>query len=239
MVCERIYFTGVDVMKNGKPIQKWIPLFITLALSAVTMVIYSVIAEEKEARMYLQITAAAFVPAILPLTEKATRRGFPIFLNVLISLHIILANNMGSALGFYELVPSWDLIMHGYFGFVFAFLIYILLLKWNGIVLNKFGICMVVFLSTLGAAALWEIWEFSCDTFLGGDAQRVLEALENGKSPVSDTMTDIIISIAGIAVFYIVLFIDKLRGCKISGKIRINERKDTNGNYAKINRHGT
>lgn len=205
---------------------KWLPLFATLVLSAVTLVIYSVVNDERTMRMYLQIAAAAFVPGILPLIGNVTKREFPIFPNVLISLHIVLANNLGSALGFYNCIGAWDLIMHGYFGFVFSVIIYILLLRWNGEALNKFGFCAIIFLSTLGAAALWEIWEFSCDTFLGCDAQRVKEALENGTSPVEDTMTDIIVAIVGIAVFFTVLYIDKKHNYIISEKLRIQVRKE-------------
>ena len=209
-----------------KSTSKWIPLLVTLAISAATPVIYSIVSEEITVRMYPQIIAAAFVPGILPLIGKVTKREFPIFPNVLISLHIVLASNLGSALGFYDRIEVWDLIMHGYFGFVFSVIIYILLLRWNGEALNKFGFYAIIFLSTLGAAALWEIWEFSCDTILGCDAQRVKEALENGTSPVADTMTDIIVAIAGIAVFFTVLYIDKRFNYKISGKLRLQARKE-------------
>ncbi|MDE6031614.1 MAG: hypothetical protein K2G32_08345, partial [Oscillospiraceae bacterium] len=107
-----------------KSTSKWIPLLVTLAISAATLVMYSIVSGEITVRMYPQIIAVAFVPGILPLIGKVTKREFPIFPNVLISLHIVLANNLGSALGFYDRIKVWDLIMHGYFGFVFSVVIY-------------------------------------------------------------------------------------------------------------------
>lgn len=50
------------------------------------------------------------------------------------------------------------------------------------------------------------------DTLLVSDAQRVQEALELGLSPVKDTITDIIVAVAGVLVFYAGLYVDKI--CK-------------------------
>ena len=203
-------------MKKHKRILKWIPLLAALVLALGTLIVYSVTTEEISVLIYPQIIATALVPAIFPVLGKITKRDYPIFVNVLITIHIVLASDLGSALSFYSRFSFWDLLMHGYFGFVFAVIMYMFLLQWNGEKLNKFGFLSLIFLSTSGAAALWEVWEFLCDTFLGCDAQRVQEALANNISPVSDTMTDIIIAFAGVLVFYIALYIDKLFDYKVS-----------------------
>ena len=213
-------------MKKEKRILKWIPLFAALVLAVITLIVYSATTEERSVIMYPQIIATAFVPAIFPLIGNITKRDYPIFINVLILIHIVLANDLGSALGLYGRIGCWDLIMHGYFGFVFSVIMYMLLLQWNGDKLNRFGFMTLIFLSTSGAAALWEVWEYLCDVVFGGDAQRVKEALANGVSPVSDTMTDIIIAFAGVLVFYITLYIDglfdhkfqKVISAKVTGK---------------------
>ena len=61
-----------------------------------------------------------------------------------------------------------------------------------------------------------KIFEYTTDALLGGDAQRVSEALRLGTSPIADTMTDVIITAVGIAVFYIGLYIDKRCGYPVS-----------------------
>ena len=159
--------------------------------------------------MYVQVMAAALVTAILPIISMLTEKEFPPILNVLIMVHILLASNLGSAMGFYDRFACWDLIMHGYFGFVAAVVLYVLLLKWNGGAMNRAGCMLLIFLGVMGAAAVWEIFEYTCDALLGGDAQRVQEALALGISPVKDTMTDMIVAVVGVMVFYVGLYVDK------------------------------
>lgn len=67
--------------------------------------------------------------------------------------------------------------MHGYFRFVGATALYMLLMKWNGASLKRFGFFVLIFLGTMGCAALWEMFEFSADTLLGCDAQRAHKRL--------------------------------------------------------------
>lgn len=214
-------------MKKQKRILQWVPLFVSLILALATLIVYSVTTEEISVLIYPQVIATALATAVFPVLGKITKRDYPIFVNVLITIHIVLASYLGSALGFYGLISFWDLLMHGYFGFVFSVIMYMLLLQWNGAKLNGFGMMSLIFLSTSGAAALWEVWEYLCDVVFGGDAQRVKEALANGTSPVADTMTDIIITFAGVFVFYITLYIDSLFGHKFKKAIsaKVNGKK--------------
>lgn len=195
-----------------KRLTQWMPVIVSAALAAATLVLYSVIYDEYSAVTYLQVSAAALVPAVFPIIGAVTKNEVPTYLGVLAAVHIFLANDLGSALGFYGLIPSWDLIMHGFFGFLFSAIAREFMLRWGGGDMEKRkkgGFNLVIFLSTAGAAALWEVWEFTCDLVLGGDAQRVKEAIANGTNPVADTMTDIIITLAGAAVFFIGKFIEQ------------------------------
>lgn len=185
------------------------PFAVTLLLTLAALIAYTLMNEERTVLMYVQVTAAALVTGILPLISTITKKKFPPVINVLIMTHIILASNLGSAMGFYDRFEWWDLVMHGYFGFVGAVTLYMLLLRWNGDKLNQFGFFVLIFLGTLGGAAIWEMFEYTCDTLLGSDAQRVQEALVLGLSPVKDTMTDIIAAVAGVLIFYVGLYMDK------------------------------
>lgn len=205
-----------------KLIKQWSPVIISVFLAATTLVIYSVVYDEYSAVTYLQVSVASFVPAVFPLIGAATKRELPVHLGALTAIHIFLANDLGSALGFYSLIPSWDLIMHGFFGLVFAVIAKEFMLRWGCGTMKKGGFYLLIFLSTAGAAALWEVWEFTCDIVLGGDAQRVKEAITNGTNPVADTMTDIIVTLVGVAVFFIVIFIAKIHGRKQ------DEKRDSN-----------
>lgn len=198
---------------------EWVPLIVTLVLGAVTLIVYPWTTETINPVVYAQVSFTACVPAILPLLGRLTKRRFPVVINALVALHMVLASFLGSAMQFYRLVPWWDLFMHGYFGLVGSVVIYTFLLKWNGRALNRLGFYILIFLSVMGCAALWEIFEYTADALIGGDAQRVAEALRLGTSPVADTMTDIIITAAGIALFYIGVYIDKRCGYPISKRL--------------------
>lgn len=198
-------------MDNEKNLQ-WFPLLITLCCAAVTLLIYIFCVGQNDYVVFLQVISAALIPAILPIVSYATKEIFPLVLNLLFSIHIVLAVDLGCAISFYDWFYWWDMLMHGCFGLIASMSFYILLLKWNGRNLKRFGFFVLIFLSTMGCAAIWEIFEFTCDQILNIDAQRVMESIAMGHTPIYDTMMDIIVAIAGIAIFYISLFIDSF--CK-------------------------
>ena len=191
---------------------QWLPLLITLCCATITLLIYILCIGQNDYVIFLQVISAALIPAILPIVSYTTKEKFPLVLNLLFSIHIVLAVDLGCAMSFYDRFYWWDMLMHGCFGLIASMSFYILLLKRNGRNLKRFGFFVLIFLSTMGCAAIWEIFEFTCDQILDIDAQRVMESIAMGHTPVYDTMMDIIVAIAGIAIFYISLFIDSF--CK-------------------------
>lgn len=202
-------------MKN----KKWLLPAASLILAVLALIAYTMLQEERTTLMYVQVVAAAFVPSIVPIISTITKKEFPPIVNILITVHVLLASHLGSALGFYSRFSCWDLVMHGYFGFVGATALYVLLMKWNGASLKRFGFFVLIFLGTMGCAALWEMFEFTADTLLGCDAQRVHEALALGISPVKDTMTDIMVAAFGVVAFFIGLLADKFADHRIASKL--------------------
>lgn len=71
----------------------------------------------------------------------------------------------------------------------------------------------------MGFGALWEIFEYLGDTWFDLDSQRVQESIGFGKSPVADTMEDLMITLVGIAVFFIIYIIDKKKNSKLMNSI--------------------
>ena len=198
---------------------KWLPLIAAIFLGAITLMIYTWGLEGRNPVVFLQVGSGAMLPALFPLLDRRLTQPLPTILSWLITLHIVLSCDFGSALGFYGRFPRWDLWMHGYFGFLAGATLYVLLLRWNGAALAPAGFYILILLGTMGGAALWEVFEYSCDLLLGGDAQRVREALALGLSPIRDTMTDIILAMAGLGVFYLLLLADKMLGFKFRRKL--------------------
>jgi len=206
------------------------PLVLTVTTAILSLIAYTLTTANPRPVLYVQVTAAALAPAIFPFLSRITGKPFPVIINALIAVHIVLASNLGSALSFYDRFACWDLLMHGYFGFIGGVTLYALLLKWNGAALHRGGFLLLIFLGTMGCAAVWEMFEYVCDTLLGGDAQRVQEALTLGISPIKDTMTDILITAVGLLLFYGGLFIDKLCGYTISRQLQVQLTVSTEEN---------
>lgn len=198
---------------DRKPKEKlqWLPFAITAFCAIITLLIYACSAPQPDYVVFLQVIVAALIPAILPLLSCITQSAYPVFLNLLFSAHVIFAVDLGCAMSFYDRFYWWDIFMHSFFGFIASAGFYVLLLKWNGAYLKRFGFYALIFLSTMGCAAIWEVFEFSCDQLLQLDAQRVMESISLGHTPVYDTMVDMIVAIAGIIVFYATVFFDHLR----------------------------
>ena len=83
----------------------------------------------------------------------------------------------------------------------------------------------MIFLAVMGLAGLWEVWEYICDRlFVGNDAQNIAGSIASGVSVMTDSMTDIMISIPGVFLFYLLLLIDKITKKNLTEKILLNDK---------------
>lgn len=199
--------------------QQWVPFAASFVLALITAIVYSVTAETPGGMVYLQIFGCTLILLLFPLTNKLTMQQLPYEIGLCLTVHIFLAADLGTALNFYDRFAWWDLLMHGYFGFLGALVTATLLIRWNGEQLNRVGAVILVLLVVMGCGAIWEILEYFSDLCFNGDSQRVLESIALGKSLVADTMEDLMITFAGVLVFYSLLLIDKLSGYKMMRRL--------------------
>lgn len=96
---------------------------------------------------------------------------------------IILSVFMGKALNFYSVIPNWDKILHFISGFVSVNFGKVLYKKLSGDTKKKMLQRVFALSIAFSVAALWEIWEFSCDAIFSTNTQN---------ASLSDTMADII-----------------------------------------------
>lgn len=142
----------------------------------------------------LSLYIIVFLPKIL--------RKFKLDINNLIELiflvFVLFAQLLGSILHFYGTINWYDSLMHYISGILTSFLALILLVLFNKYN-EKDKVFNVIFIIaiTLMVASLWEVFEFSADNLLGGDAQKVIE------TGVTDTMKDIICALLGSLLFSI------------------------------------
>lgn len=203
-------------MVKRNEIMKWLPAAGSMVLAVITAIIYSFISDEIIVLTYFQIFGSALVPLILPVWGKITKKDFPPALGFLIAFNIFLSIDLGNAMNFYDLIPVWDLLLHGFFGFVGCVTAAVFLIRWNGDKMTSWGFMLTAAFFTLGFGAVWEIFEYCCDIIMNTDIQRVQESIAAGKSPLADTMEDLIITLAGIAVFFITAVADKFLNKRLS-----------------------
>ncbi len=183
---------------------------ITYGLGIISFIISFFIYDKIEVVNTIILFLVPCIPFLFPLYCYLLKKDLPIILNIMVCIEIILCIYGGSTFNLYSHIACYDLILHCYFGFVCSLFLYYILLQFNGKSINKVVLLFMIMLATLGVGALWEIWEYACDTIGGGDSQRVQEALNLGISPVADTMEDLMITFVGVIFFYLFLYLDKI-----------------------------
>lgn len=196
----------------------WVPGLVSEGLALLFCIFYAVFGGTS-AVMYLQVPVSALLPFAVPICNLFLKEPLPNVLSASYAVFVFGASDLGSACGFYDRISFWDLIMHGMFGFLCCLTIFVFLLRWSGGRLNPVGAMILVFVFTMGIAALWEVWEYLADSITGGDSQRVEESIALGKSPVADTMEDIIVAMAGCVLFDLALFFDGRRGYPLFSRL--------------------
>lgn len=160
--------------------------------------------------IFLQIWLSFLATLIIPIFNILSKKiKIPLFINGLITINLILAMLLGSALRFYDKILIWDKICHSYFGFEVAciFLFFASILKIEKIHIVPLLILMMTF--TLGLASIWEMGEFFMDSNFGTDFQNINRSVELGLLPQDDTMWDIIVAAIGDIVFSCVYCLDR------------------------------
>lgn len=112
--------------------------------------------------------------------------------NGLIMLWIIfvfMAHFIGVIIGGYDIIPFYDKVTHTLSGILTAYAA-ILISKHYKVNNLFFSILFIISFSCFWAV-IWEIFEFICNIFFGGDAQKVME------TGVDDTMLDMIVAFIG------------------------------------------
>lgn len=129
-----------------------------------------------------------FLPAII---EKNYKIDLPTELEVVTVLFIFTSIFMGEMHGYYTKYWWWDVVLHtsagivlGFIGFLIMFVLY----DQGKIKARPITIAIFSFCFALAIGALWEIFEFSMDSFFGWNMQ---------STGLVDTMWDLIVDTGG------------------------------------------
>lgn len=195
-------------MQNNKlkAFLDYLPAIITALIGIATFIVYITAIPGHDVGRSLFVGLAPIFPFFIVFLNRKLNLNIPMYIIILLCLHLVLAADAGTALGAYTRFWWWDLMVHCLFGFYCCGILYYLYIK----VAQKKPRALqfiVIALLTISVATIWEMYEFTADLILNTDMQRVNEALLQGISPLTDTMTDIMIAILGALLFYVLLLI--------------------------------
>lgn len=196
----------------------WLAGVVSEVVMAVVSIVYSVI-YGAEAIIFIELFGAGLLPFAVPVISLFLKKPLPSSLAWALALFVFMAVGLGTCLGLYDSISWWDLLLHGLSGLLCALTIFMLLIRWGGAKLSPAGCMLIIGVFTLGISGLWEIIEYAFDAITGSDSQRVAESLAAGKAGTADSMEDMLISLVGVAVFYILLFADRFTGYKMFGRL--------------------
>lgn len=188
----------------------------TFALSAILLAVRLIVAlrnDAEEQLLYsgyllsiLQCALGAFAVFIPTILHKKYGFEFPSWMLILYFIFLYCAIFLGEVRNYYIHVPLWDDILHGFSGIMagfFAFMLISVAMKRAGEgdrLLPPLLTTLFAFVFSVAIGALWEIYEFSLDSFLELNMQKYREndgTMLIGRAAVFDTMKDIVIDSIG------------------------------------------
>ena len=154
--------------------------------------------------MLLQCSVGLIVMCLPWIVSRKFNVVVPGTICILYYIFLYCAIFLGEVLDFYYVVPHWDTMLHAFSGAMLGALGFVLVDFLNKdshvkVSLTPFFISLFAFSFALSIGALWEVYEFSFDSFLGLNMQkfRTADGIELiGHDALSDTMKDLIIDAA-------------------------------------------
>lgn len=155
--------------------------------------------------MLLQCVLGISVMNIPSILAKKFKFEMPVGLYITYIVFLYGAIFLGEIQNFYNIIPFWDDILHGFsslmtglFGFMSVEILNRVSKK--KIQLSPFFIALFAFCFSVTIGAVWEIYEFLADGILGLNMQKFITEtglVLKGHEAISDTMKDIIVDCIG------------------------------------------
>ena len=161
--------------------------------------------------MLIQCCLGLVVIGLPTVLERKLSFELPNGMAIAYFIFLYCAIYLGEVRNFYYMIPHWDNILHCFSGAMLGALGFTLVEILNdsdkvAVDLNPYFICLFAVCFALAAGAVWEIYEFAGDSFLGLNMQKF--KLEDGTALVGaaalkDTMQDLIIDASGALIVVI------------------------------------
>ena len=195
--------TGFELYKEEVKGHKW-----TFAVYVILRSLVVAIGVVSFFRGYYENVFYCILSLILFLLPAFVTKNFgielPQTLEIIVLAFVFAAEILGELAGFYQKVTLWDSMLHTTTGFLAAAIGFALLDIFNKNEHFKFQVspvymAIVAFCFSMTVAAVWEIFEFSMDTFLGFDMQKDMVVSTIGSVSLDLSKSNEVITISDIA----------------------------------------
>jgi len=193
-------------MKNLKKINIGIS-FLIIILNTVFVILTLLNKFNSNILVCLSLYVIVFLPTII---RKLFKIEVADSVELVFLIFIFFAQLLGSVMHLYSFIYWYDSFVHFTSGSLTALLALMLLVLFNKYdeKSSAFNV-LYMFAITLMIAAVWETFEFTSDSLLGGDAQRVLT------TGVGDTMKDIICAFLGCTLVSLSYVYEQVNSTKL------------------------
>ncbi len=169
--------------------------------------------------LFISVQSGMFlIVSFLPNFLKRLDIDIPDFLYIIFIFFCLAHFFCGEILGFFVKIKWWDSALHTFSGMLIALLSFSLINLLNknseNFKLNIGFMALFAFSLTVAIGVIWEIIEFSADTWFGSNMQRAYVSTMNGRgepllgqAALADTMKDLILDALGAAVVCIICII--------------------------------
>lgn len=162
--------------------------------------------------MVLQCLVGTIVIFLPKKVEDRFQIHIPNGIEIIYFIFLFCAIYLGEVRNFYYRIPYWDVILHGFSAMMLGALGFTLVDYLNGteklnLKLSPFFVSFFAFCFSVTCGAVWEIYEFLADGFLGTNMQKFITAEGEvliGRAALGDTMKDIIVDTLGTLVIVII-----------------------------------
>ena len=148
--------------------------------------------------------------------EKRERIDIPDILEVIIVIFIFCAVFLSARFNLYYRFFWWDDLLHTFSGLIIGFIGVLVIYRINrnySMDISPFFVALFSFTFAVTLGVLWEIFEFSLDTFMGSahqkwdlpETERIIGKPYQG-SGLRDTMSDLIVDSIGALIASVTLF---------------------------------
>lgn len=186
---------------KARRIHWWVVFFIHIILS-VELVFTIINGNWINVFLILAIMSIMLIPVFL---GHKFQLDIPSEFQILAIIFIFGSLFLGEVRSYYERLWWWDIVLHGSSGLLLGILGFLLIYVLNEneqaeIHMRPRFVAFFAFLFAIAVGALWEIFEFTVDAFLGTTMQKPMLGDDSG---LTDTMFDLIVDCIGALIISI------------------------------------